>query len=148
MFIFEKSFKLYISVMSVLLKCTSLAYCYMSKKGTLNHVNIANYPAQTEQFLLYWFLRISRLPYFFGNKTEFCFLQKQSQKSRSILEDGSRSLGLFTKSKTCIIAKFHRTDLVICSHSTERETLSYSQINMVFMGTMKTYQDEGMFKLI
>ena len=30
---------------------------------------------------------------------------------------GSRSLGMFRKSKTSIIAKFHRTDLVICSFS-------------------------------
>ena len=41
------------------------------------------------------------------------FLPKQSQRSRSILEDGSRSLGLFRKDKIGIIAKFHRTDVVI-----------------------------------
>ena len=35
------------------------------------------------------------------------------------------------KGKTGIIAKFHRTDLVICSHSREGRTPSYSQINMV-----------------
>ena len=35
------------------------------------------------------------------------------------------------KGKTHIIAKFLRTDLVICSHSREGETLSYSQINTV-----------------
>ena len=43
----------------------------------------------------------------------------------------SRSLGLFRKSKTRIIAKFHRTDLVFCSHSRERKIPSYSRINMV-----------------
>ena len=59
------------------------------------------------------------VPYFFGYKTEF-FLPKQSQKSRSVLKDGSRYLGLFGKSETDIIAKFHRTDLVICSHSKKR----------------------------
>ena len=59
------------------------------------------------------------------------FLPKQSQKSRSILLDGSRSLGLFRKGKTSIIAKLHRADLVICSHARERNTLSYSRINMV-----------------
>ena len=58
-------------------------------------------------------------------KTEFYFLPKQSQKSRS------RSLALFRKGKTCIIAKFHGTDLVICSHSREKKTLSCNQINMV-----------------
>ena len=34
--------------------------------------------------------------------------------------------------KTCIIAKFHWTDLIIYSHSREGKTASYSQINMVF----------------
>ena len=51
--------------------------------------------------------------YFFGYKTEFFFLQKQSQRSRSVLQDGSRSLRLFRKGKISIIAKFHRTELVI-----------------------------------
>ena len=53
------------------------------------------------------------VPYFFGYKTEFFFLPKQSQRSRSILQDGSRSLELFRKGKIGIIAKFHRTDLDI-----------------------------------
>ena len=57
------------------------------------------------------------------------FVPKQSHKSRSVLYDRSRSLGLFRKSKTRIIAKFHRTDLVFCSHSRERKIPSYSQIN-------------------
>ena len=30
-----------------------------------------------------------------------------------------------------MIQKFHRTDLVICSHSREGKNLSHSQINMV-----------------
>ena len=57
----------------------------------------------------------------------------------SILQDGSRSLGLFRKGKICIIAKFYRTDLDICSHfrgggggggggEAGEETLYYSQI--------------------
>ena len=62
-------------------------------------------------------------------RQEFFFLPKQSKKSRSVLQDGSRSLGLFRKGKTGIIAKFHRTDIVISSHSREKKTLSYSQIN-------------------
>ena len=41
------------------------------------------------------------------------FLPKQSKRSRSILKDGSRSLGLFRKGKPRIIAKFLRTDLVV-----------------------------------
>ena len=38
---------------------------------------------------------------------------KQSQKSRS--------LGLIRKGKIRIIAKLHRTDFVICSHSREEK---------------------------
>ena len=53
------------------------------------------------------------LPYFFGYKTEFFFLPQQFQRSRSVLQDGSRSLKLFRKGKIGIIAKFHRTNLVI-----------------------------------
>ena len=40
-------------------------------------------------------------------------------------------MGLFRKGKTCIIAKFLWTDLVICSHSREGETMSYNRINTV-----------------
>ena len=35
---------------------------------------------------------------------------------------------LFWKGKTRIIARFHRTDLVICNHSGEGKTPSYSVI--------------------
>ena len=38
------------------------------------------------------------------------FLPKTTPKSRSISEDGSRSLGLFWKCKIRIVAKFHSTD--------------------------------------
>ena len=44
---------------------------------------------------------------------QIIFLPKQSQRSRSVLKDGSRSLALFRKGKIGVIAKFHRTDLVI-----------------------------------
>ena len=50
---------------------------------------------------------------------EIFSLSENSQKSRSVLQDRSRSLGLFRKGKTCIIAKFHETDSVICSNSRE-----------------------------
>ena len=33
--------------------------------------------------------------------------------------------------KTHIVAKFHRTDIVICSHFRKGKTLSYCQIDMV-----------------
>ena len=76
-------------------------------------------------------IKVLYIQYFFGCKTEFFVLPKQSQNSRSILQDGSRSLALFWKGKTCIIAKFLRTDIVICSHSREGKTVPYSRINMV-----------------
>ena len=53
---------------------------------------------------------------FLNYKTGFS-LPTQSQKSRSILEDGSRFLGLFWKGKTAIIAKFYKTELDIWDHS-------------------------------
>ena len=40
-------------------------------------------------------------------------------------------MGLFRKGKTCITAKLHRTDLIICTHSKEGNTMSYSRINTV-----------------
>ena len=66
------------------------------------------------------------IPYYFSYKMECFFTPKQSQKSRSVLKDG-----LFRNDKTCIIAKFRRTDLVICSHSGEGKNSSFSRINMV-----------------
>ena len=44
---------------------------------------------------------------------------------------------LFWKGKTRIMVKFHRTDVVICSHSREGKTLSYSQINTVYQGFLE-----------
>ena len=64
-------------------------------------------------------------------RESFFPLPKQSQKSRFILQDRSRSLGLFRKGKTGITAKFHWTDLVIFSHCRERKTPSYSRRNRV-----------------
>ena len=57
------------------------------------------------------------LPYFFGYKTElFDSKTKLKDLDLSYKMDLDLWLGLFRRSKT-IIAKFHRTDLVICSHS-------------------------------
>ena len=47
-------------------------------------------------------------------------------------------MGLFRKGKTRITAKLHRTDLIICTHSKEGNTSSYSRINMV--GQNKTQE--------
>ena len=82
-------------------------------------------------FNLRLFVPKIKVQYFPCYKTEVFFLPKQSQRSRSVLLDMSGSLGLFRKGKTHVIAKFHRTDLVICSHSREEKALPYSQINTV-----------------
>ena len=74
------------------------------------------------------------LPYFFSYMTKFS-PWKQFQKSRSVLKDRSRALGLFRMGKTCILSKFHRTDLVICCLSREGEVPSCSQIDTVFFKT-------------
>ena len=58
--------------------------------------------------------------------------QNNPKNSRSILYDGCRSLGLFMKGKTHIIANFLWTDLVISSHFREEETPSYTGINTVY----------------
>ena len=52
---------------------------------------------------------MNHLPYFFDYKTEFFSFQNNP----NLLQDGSRSLGLFRKGKIGIIVKFPRTDLVI-----------------------------------
>ena len=41
------------------------------------------------------------------------------------------------KGRTRIIAKFHTTDLVICCHSRESKTLSYSRINTVSINILR-----------
>ena len=53
--------------------------------------------------------------------------QKQSPKSRWVSQDKSRSLRLVRKGKYHIIAKFHRTDLVICSHYREGKPCPIAQ---------------------
>ena len=80
---------------------------------------------------------------------QIIFLPKQSQRSRSVLKDGSRSLALFRKGKIGTIAKFHRTDLVIRSHSRGTKAPSYSRINTVglaihpYMGMCVTALDSS-----
>ena len=74
-------------------------------------------------FWMHYCLILDRVFFFFPNKSE---------KSKPFPKDGSSSLGLFRKSKTRIIAKFHGTDLVFCSDSREGKTPSYSRRNMVY----------------
>ena len=52
---------------------------------------------------------------------------------------------MFTKGKTSIIAKLHRTDIVTCSHSREGETPSYSQTNTVVLYGSHLHVLEGIF---
>ena len=66
-----------------------------------------------DAYHLYSELQIKCHNYRISSVIRVIFLPKQSQRSRSVLKDGSRSLALFRKSKIGIIAKFHRTDLVI-----------------------------------
>ena len=51
----------------------------------------------------------------------------------------SGCLGLLRKGKTWIIAKFHRANLLICSHSREGQTQSYSQRNTVVELKIREY---------
>ena len=50
------------------------------------------------------------LLYFFGYKKKFFFFFQDNLENLDPSFDRCRSLGLFRKDKTCIIAKFHRTD--------------------------------------
>ena len=56
----------------------------------------------------------------------FVALHKYFGNSFMAIECRSRYFGLFRKGENYIIAKLHRTDLVICSHSREGKSLSYS----------------------
>ena len=56
-------------------------------------------------------------------RQSFFFLPKHFRNSRSVLNDRSKSLGLFRIGKTYIIAKFHGTDLAICSHFREENPI-------------------------
>ena len=87
----------------------SSVYC---KQISLQYVQILNVSTDLLQ-MYYAIYRISSLI------RQCFFLPKQSQKSRSVLQDGSRSLGLFRKGKTRITAKLQRADMIICTHSRE-----------------------------
>ena len=50
---------------------------------------------------------------------------------------------LIKKGKTCIIAKFHRTDLVICSHSRE----FYYQMEFIFLLTKSQKNLDPSYKM-
>ena len=61
---------------------------------------------------------------------EFFLLQSYPKNSNpSLYETDLDLLGFFRKGTTHIIANFHRTDLVIFSHSRERKSQFYSQPN-------------------
>ena len=52
---------------------------------------------------------------FFQLRQIFSF--QYNSKNLDLSQNRSGSLGLFRKGKSCIIANFHRIELVICSHS-------------------------------
>ena len=64
---------------------------------------------------------------------KFCYntnftLPKQSQRSRSILQDGSRSLGLFWKEK---ILSYNRRNMVDIDHHINKQNCVTTMINIV-----------------
>ena len=73
------------------------------------------------------------LPYFFNLFSSKTILKNLDPSYKMDLD----LLGLFRKGKTCIMAKFHKTDLAICSHSREEKSPSYSWINTVHMNFWK-----------
>ena len=72
---------------------------------------------------------VNRIPYFFSQRRSSSFQNNPKNLDPSYKMD--LPLGLIRKGKTCITAKFHRTDLVICSHSREGKTPPNNQINTV-----------------
>ena len=74
---------------------------------------------------------LTYLLFFFGYKIECSFFQKSENLDLFDMVDLARSLGLFRKGKNPILSKFHKTHLVICSHSRKGKT-SFRQINMAF----------------
>ena len=74
---------------------------------------------------------LKELLYFFGYRTADFSIQNNPKNLDLSYKTDLDLWDLFRKGKTCITAKFHRTFLVICTHSREGKTLSYSQINTV-----------------
>ena len=71
---------------------------------------------------------ILKLPllYFFNYKAEFFSFENNPKNLDPSYKTDLDLWNHLGKGKTCIIAKFHRTDLVICGHSREKKTPSYS----------------------
>ena len=70
--------------------------------------------SERENFILYW------------NKYHISSVIRLSCFPSKTIYNGSRSFGLFRKGRVKLVAKLHRTDLVVCRHLRERKTLSYS----------------------
>ena len=91
----------------------------------------AEFYFQTDSEWAQWSQRTRKsIPYFFSYKTVFFFSFQNNPKnldlSYKMALDLCDCLG-----RVKLIAKFHRTDLVICSHSREGKTPSYSRKNTV-----------------
>ena len=65
---------------------------------------------------------LDTLPYFFSNKSEIFSFQNNPKNLDPSYKTDLDLWDCFRKGKTRIIAKFLRTDLVICSHSREGKT--------------------------
>ena len=74
---------------------------------------------------------VKKLMYLFSYKTSFFPFQNNPKNLDLSSKMDVDLLDCFGKVKLVIIAKFQRTDLVICSHSGEGKTPSYSGINMI-----------------
>ena len=75
------------------------------------------------------------LPYFFDYKMEFFSFQNNPKDLDPSCKTDLDLWDCLGRVKIGIIAKFHRTDLVTCSHSIGTKPLSYSRINTVVAGS-------------
>ena len=73
------------------------------------------------------------VPYFFAYKTEFFSFQNSPENLDPSYKMDLDLWDCLGRVKLILQQKLHRTDLIICTHSRERNTPSYSRINTVFL---------------
>ena len=81
--------------------------------------------------------KIIVVPYFFDYKTGVFSFQNNSKDLDPSCKMDLDLWDCLGMGKIGIIARFHRTDLVICSHSRGTKPLSYSRINTVHISPSK-----------
>ena len=79
----------------------------------------------------------THIPYFVDYKTELFSFQNNPKDLDPSCKMDLDLWDCLGREKIGIIAKFHRTDLVICSHSIGTKPPSYSQINMVYCKNLR-----------